>query len=113
MLAVEMVTCTDDVSGCSGSMSAVAATSAKWPRTVIMPRCLAENSTCVWYGSSCQLPIANLPRMHGLGPPPQDAQRHPEACLSICISGGCPQHMSSEGVRGGPACHGAARASVG
>src|SRR5271170_965084 len=25
-----------------------------------MPRCLAENSTCVWYGSSCQLPMKGL-----------------------------------------------------
>ena len=29
-------------------MSAVEVTSSKYPRTVIMPRCLAENSTCVW-----------------------------------------------------------------
>jgi hypothetical protein len=41
-------------------MSATELTSAKWPRTVIMPRCFAENSTCVWYGSNCQLPMAHL-----------------------------------------------------
>src|SRR5215468_12391486 len=57
MLAVEIVASTFAVSGWSGSMSAVVLTSAKCPRTVIIPRCFAENSTCVWYGSSCQLPM--------------------------------------------------------
>jgi hypothetical protein len=47
MLAACIVTSTDEVSGWSGSMSAIELTSAKWPRTVIMPRCFAANSTCV------------------------------------------------------------------
>jgi hypothetical protein len=34
------------------------------PRTVIIPKCFAENSTCVWYGSSCQFPMGiSLPRI--------------------------------------------------
>ena len=56
-LAVEMVTSTNAVSGCSGSISAIALSSSKWPRTVLMAKCLAENSSCVWYGSS--LPVAH------------------------------------------------------
>src|SRR6478736_10139218 len=41
-------------------MSPVELTSVKLPRTVIMPRCLAENSTCVWYGSSCHFAMYAL-----------------------------------------------------
>jgi hypothetical protein len=33
------VASTIDFSGCSGSMLPPALTSARWPRTVIMPRC--------------------------------------------------------------------------
>jgi hypothetical protein len=32
-------------------------TSPKLPRTVIIPRCFAENSTCVCIGSNFQVPI--------------------------------------------------------
>src|SRR5262249_62097393 len=50
-----MLTSTDDTSGWSGSRLPVTLTSPKCPRTVIMPRCLAANSTWVWKGSACQL----------------------------------------------------------
>lgn len=41
-------------------MSPEACTSAKWPRTVIMPRCLTANSTWVCIGSNCQTPMSSL-----------------------------------------------------
>ena len=44
-LTLLILASTVDRSGCSGSSSPPALTSAKWPRTVIIPRCLAENST--------------------------------------------------------------------
>ena len=47
VLAVWMVTSTRIDSRWWGSISAVEVTSAKCPRTVIMPRCLAANSTFV------------------------------------------------------------------
>src|SRR5437588_3752670 len=59
MLAVLIVASAVDRSGCSTSMAPLAVTSAKWPRTVIMPRCLAENSTCVWKGSNFQVLMSN------------------------------------------------------
>src|SRR5215467_3116107 len=91
-LATWMVTCTEEVSGWSGSMSAVAATSAKWPRTVIIPRCFAENSTCVWYGSSCQLPMTTyLPVVASLSAS-SGYLRVSDVVVSISCSGGNPQH---------------------
>src|SRR2546428_69325 len=60
MLAVLMVTSTVERSGSSGRISPLAVTSEKLPRTVIMPRCFAENSTCVWFGSSVQVAIHAL-----------------------------------------------------
>src|SRR6266702_3551343 len=41
-------------------MSPVAVTSEKLPRTVIMPKCFAENSTCVCSGSNVQVAIDRL-----------------------------------------------------
>src|SRR2546421_6326457 len=54
MLAVLIVASMDVFSGLSGSIVPPAVTSLKWPRTVIIPRCLAENSTCVCIGSNFQ-----------------------------------------------------------
>src|SRR5215469_1018200 len=61
MLAVLMLTSMFERSGSSGRTSPVTETSAKWPRTVIIPRCLAENSTWVWYGSNFQTPMGTPP----------------------------------------------------
>src|SRR5215468_4845389 len=83
MLAVEIVASTFAVSGWSGLMSAFVLTSLKYPRTVIIPRCFAENSTCVWYGSSCQLPTANLPCAYDVSERPTGASQR---------SGDSPQH---------------------
>ena len=47
MLATSMVTSNDELAGFSGSIVPLLVTSLKWPRTVIMPRCLTANSTCV------------------------------------------------------------------
>src|SRR6266704_6468595 len=41
-------------------MSPVAVTSEKLPRTVIIPKCFAENSTCVCSGSNVQVAIDRL-----------------------------------------------------
>src|SRR5947208_15313116 len=65
MLAVLIVASTVERSGCSTSMLPLAATSAKWPRTVIIPRCLAENSACVWNGSNFHVPIAQRLLLRG------------------------------------------------
>src|SRR5687767_5625892 len=54
-LATLIVTSTEDPDGLEGSIDPLVVTSAKWPRTVIMPKCLAENSTCVCIGSSCHV----------------------------------------------------------
>ena len=62
MLAVWIVAEKDDFSGCSGSSSASVVTSLKWPRTVIIPRCLAENSTWVCIGSNFQVVMFLPPR---------------------------------------------------
>src|SRR5438105_8039546 len=56
MLAVLIVASTEVFSGCSGSIVPPAVTSLKWPRTVIIPRCLAANSTWVCIGSNFQVP---------------------------------------------------------
>src|SRR5262249_58181230 len=63
MLAVEMVTSTEDVSGWPGSISAVALKSSKEAPTVINPRCFAEDSICVWLGASCQLATVGTPHL--------------------------------------------------
>src|SRR5437899_5094816 len=60
MLAVLIVASMNVFSGLSGSIAPPAVTSLKWPRMVIMPRCLAENSTCVCIGSNFQVPITCL-----------------------------------------------------
>src|SRR6266581_4789492 len=77
MLEVLIVASTWVLSGCSGSMVPPAVTSAKWPRTVIMPRCLAENSTCVCIGSNfhaiSKTPLAGedvIQRLHNRLEPP-------------------------------------------
>src|SRR5215472_979317 len=74
MLAVLIETSMLERSGSSGKTSPVTETSAKWPRTVIIPRCLAENSTWVWYGSNFQTPMGTPPLVNeggvGLGSPP-------------------------------------------
>src|SRR6266571_45608 len=57
MLAVLIVASMNVFSGLSGSIAPPAVTSLKWPRTVIIPRCLAENSTCVCIGSNFQTAI--------------------------------------------------------
>lgn len=57
------MTATEEAAGLSGSMLPVALTSVKWPRTVIIPKCLVANSTCRWYGSICQLTAMLLPRV--------------------------------------------------
>src|SRR6266550_2018270 len=41
-------------------MSPVAVTSEKLPRTVIIPKCFAENSTCVCSGSNVHVAIDRL-----------------------------------------------------
>src|SRR5215469_6939843 len=64
MLAVLMLTSMFERAGSSGKTSPVTETSAKWPRTVIIPRCLAENSTWVWYGSNFQSPMETPPLMN-------------------------------------------------
>src|SRR5438270_499948 len=56
-----MSTSTDESAGLAGLMVPRVATSLKCPRTVIMPKCLAENSTCVCIGSICQAISQYLP----------------------------------------------------
>src|SRR6266550_8438893 len=60
MLAVLIVASMCDFSGCSTSIVPLAVTSLKWPRTVIIPRCLAANSTCVCIGSNFQTATDSL-----------------------------------------------------
>src|SRR5258708_4285685 len=54
-LATLMVTSTFEAEGLAGSIVPLVATSVKCPRTVIMPKCLAENSTWVCIGSIFQV----------------------------------------------------------
>src|SRR2546426_12104204 len=49
-----MTTSSRDFSGSLGSTVPLALTSLKRPRTVIIPKCLTANSTCVCIGSICQ-----------------------------------------------------------
>src|SRR5262249_20350937 len=82
MLAVEMVTSTEDVSGWPGSISAVALKSSKKPRTLILPPRFGEESIFVWEGGSCQLPTRWRPHLAA----PVWTRRPDPAPMCLCSS---------------------------